>query len=352
MKTSGRLLLVMALLTLLRAESAKAGLLLEAHGKLWLQRQHWRQFHPVHEGIQLHRGDLLHLAADARAVILCSDFATIWTPATGELSGATQGCPSAPEAPLFRHGQRASPSRSGTALNLPYIIVPRNTVISDPRPLLRWNAVPETPQYTVQVIDVRQPRHPVWGPITVREAAICYPDEAPALQPGITYLVHVETSSGARSPTEGIGFRLLLEEKQQVIAHRRAELRRKIPQAIAQQLALAVYYLHQQLRSEALALLDTLVEQHESASVHLLRAHVLLEIQLIQAASKQYEQARRLAKRQNDLESQADALVGLAHTAEDLAIMVQYYQEAVALYHTLGERERAEKLAQEMRSSP
>jgi hypothetical protein len=316
---------VMALLTLLLARSTTAGLLLEARGQIKLQRPQWREVYPVHEEVQLFRGELLYLAADASAFILCADFATIWTPASGALSGATQGCPPAPEASLFRHGQLASPTRSGTAPNLPYIIVPRNTAISDPNPLLRWNVVPDTPQYAVQVIDVRQPRQPVWGPITVRAAAIRYPDDAPALQPGITYLVHVETGSEARSPTEGVGFRLLPEEKQQAIAHRRDELRRKIRQDTARQLALAGYYLHQQLRSEALALLDTVVQQSGSAPVHLLRAHVLLETQLLQAASQQYEYARHLAVQQHDRESPAEALVGLARTAEDRASMRQYY---------------------------
>jgi hypothetical protein len=214
---------------------------------------------------------------------------------------------------------------------------------------LQWNAVPETQQYTVQVIDVRQPRHPVWGPVTVGAAAIRYPDDAPALRPGITYLVDVKTDSGAQSPTKGVGFHLVSEEKQEMIARRRDELRRKIPQDTAQQLALAVYYLHQQLRSEALALLNTSVQQSGSAPVHLLRAHVLLDTQLIEEASQQYAYARRLATQQYDRESQAEALVGLARTAQDRAIMMQYYQEAMALYQALGDRERADKLQEEKR---
>jgi hypothetical protein len=212
--------------------------------------------------------------------------------------------------------------------------------------------IPAEPQYSVQVIDVRQPRHPVWGPIAVRAAAVRYPDDAPALQAGTTYLVHVETGGGARSPTEGVGFHLLPEEKLQVIMHRRAELQRKIAQDSAQQLALAAYYMHQQLRSEALALLDTLVQQSTSAPVHLLRAHVLRETQLIQAAFQQYEHARRLAAQQHDFETQAEALVGLARTTEDRASIRQYYQEAMALFQALDERERAGKLEEEIRSAP
>jgi hypothetical protein len=192
----------------------------------------------------------------------------------------------------------------------------------------------------------------VWGPITVQTAAVRYPNDAPALQPGTTYLVHVETGSGVRSPTEGVGFRLLPEEKLQAIVHRRADLQRKVAQDTAQQLALAAYYLHQQLRSEALALLDTLVQQSKSAPVHLLRAHVLREIQLVQAASQQYEHARHLAAQQHDLESQADALVGLARTTQDRDHMRQYYQEAMALYQALDERERVGKLEEEIRSAP
>jgi hypothetical protein len=179
---------------------------------------------------------------------------------------------------------------------------------------------------------------------------IRYPEDAPALQTGLTYLMQVKSDSGAYSPTIGVGFRLVPEETQQKIARRRDELQRNIPQAPAQQLALAMYSLHQQLRSEAPAQLDTLVQRSESPQVHLLRAHVLLETQLLQAASQQYEEARHLAVRQQDPESQAEALVGLARIADNRAIMVHYYQEAIALYHEFCERE--EKLAGEMRSLP
>jgi Tfp pilus assembly protein PilF len=141
------------------------------------------------------------------------------------------------------------------------------------------------------------------------------------------------------------------EEKQRAIRHRRDDLRRKIRQDVAQQLPLAAYYLQQQLYSEALALLDTLVQQIGSAPVHLIRAHVLLEMQLVETASKQYEQARHLAAQQQDRESQAEALVGLARASGDPATMVQYYQEAMRLYQALGERERAEKLGEELQSA-
>jgi hypothetical protein len=352
MKTSGYFLQVMVLLTLWLAGNIEAGLLLEARGEIRLQRRHWRELYSVQEGVQLYRGDLLRLATDARAVILCADFATIWSPISGELSGATQGCPPPPDTPLFRDGQRVSWSRSETDLHLPSIIVPRKTVISDPHPMLRWNAVPGAQQYTVQVVDIRRPGRPVWGPITVRVPSTRYPTNAPALQPEMTYIVQVTTDSGAHSPTEEVGFRLASAEKQQEIARRRDELRRKIPQDTAQRLALAVYFWHQYLCSEAPGLLDTLVQQSTSAPVHLLRAHVLLETGVIQAASQEYTQARDLAVQHHDRESQADALVGLARTAKDHASMRQYYQEAMTLYHVLGERERAGKLAKEMGSMP
>jgi hypothetical protein len=237
-------------------------------------------------------------------------------------------------------------------MHLPYIIAPRKTVISDPHPLLRWNAVPGAQQYSVQVVDIRRPGRPVWGPIAVRMPPMRYPEHAPALQPGITYMVQVTTDRGAYSPTEEVWFRLAPADTRQEIARHRDELRRKIPQDTAQQLGLAVYYWHQELRSDALALLDALVQQSTSASVHLIRAHVLLETQLLQAAVQQYEQARRLAEQQHDPESQAEALVGLARTAHDRALMAQHYQDAIALYQMLGDGQRAEKIRVERLSVP
>jgi hypothetical protein len=262
------------------------------------------------------------------------------------------------EALLFREGTLASGTRYGT--EIPYIIAPRKTEISDPYPLLRWNAVPDAQQYSVQVVDIRRPGSPLWGPITVRapsrpgntDVSTRYPEDAPALQPEITYIVQVTTDSGVPSPTEDVWFRLASAKKRKEVARRRDELKRKIPQDTAQQLGLAVYYLHQELRSDALALLDALVQRSASAPVHLIRAHVLLETQLLQAASQQYEQARRFAEQQHDRESQAEASVGLARTAHDDALMIRYYQEAISLYHALGDRERAEKISAGMPAVP
>jgi tetratricopeptide (TPR) repeat protein len=85
--------------------------------------------------------------------------------------------------------QLASATREGTPPELPYILVPRHTAISDPHPLLQWNAVPGAQQYTIQVIDTRRPGRPIWGPITVPAPPMHYPNDAPTLRPGITYFV-------------------------------------------------------------------------------------------------------------------------------------------------------------------
>jgi hypothetical protein len=363
MMTSGYFFLVMVLLTflftghveaglVLEAHHVEAGLVLEAHGEIQLRRRHWQEFYRVREEVQLYRGDLLRLVGDAKAVIMCADFATIWSPTSGGPIGATQDCPLVQNTPLIRDGQRASGSRSDTELHLPYIIVPRNTVISDPHPMLRWNALPGAQQYSVQVVDIRRPSRPIWGPVTVGEPKMRYPEHAPALQPEIKYIMQVTTDGDAYPPTDEVWFRLASAKKRGEIARRRDGLRRQIPHESAQQLALAVYYLHQELRSEALAFLDTLVRESTSAPVHLLRAHILLEAQLIQAASQQYVEAQRLAVQQHDQESQADALVGLARTTHDRVLTGQHYLAAIELYQRLGDRERAEKIAEEMPSVP
>lgn len=352
MKTSTRLLFVILLSGSVvwstpRFADEPEAMLLDARGQVLLRRQNWSRFYPVQAGTQCFRGDLIQLDDEASATMLCSDFSTVWIPVSGELSGAIQGCPStSSEVPIFRSGQLAVSTR-GTAKKQPYIITPRHTAIRDPYPLLRWNAVEGTRQYTVQVIDADQ-GHSVWGPATVLSTEIPYPNDAPVLQPEVTYLVQVKTEHGVPSPTRGVGFRLLPEEKRQQITAHCDELKHKVSQATARQLAMAVYYFNQQLRSEALALLDILVQTSESAPIHLLRAHVLLDIGLGELAAQQYEQARHLAEQQKDPESQAEALAGLARTCSDPDTMEQPYQQAIELYKNLGDHERAEQLRKEM----
>jgi hypothetical protein len=52
-----------------------------------------------------------------------------------------------PDLERFRYG--------GTDRNIPYVISPRYSMLRDPRPTLRWNAVPKTQRYSVELFNDR-----------------------------------------------------------------------------------------------------------------------------------------------------------------------------------------------------
>src|SRR5205814_1991806 len=95
-----------------------------------------------------------------------------------------------------------------------YIVYPRNTLVLNTHPVLRWHAT-KARDYTVS-IENDDRGTTVWQQGHVRATSMRYPDTAPTLKPGTGYLLVVKDSSGNSSADEGapgLGFSVVSAAK-------------------------------------------------------------------------------------------------------------------------------------------
>jgi hypothetical protein len=321
---------------------AGVNLLIVAQGDVVLKRQSWGDYFLTEVGSQLRRGDLIRITGDGQAVVLC-DGLTTWAVSPGAPAGLNNGCPPPPESLLQRGTSLVGNTRGAIDPAIPYIILPRKTGLLSPTPRLRWHAVEGASAYTVTLrgggID--------WQ-TTTRDTEITYPG-TPALTPGESYALIVETAEGASSrdeSTPGLGFTLL--HKAEAAAIRRAVDRIEglglTPEA--QTLALVQLYDGQGLLAEAITALEGLADQElSSATVYRNLGDLYRQIGLNDMAGGYYQTAIDKATAANNLEIQAAAQEGLAevmlaHGKGDEAIAL--LQAAVTGYQTLGDASHAE----------
>ena len=128
--------------------SASEYQLLEVKGTLRIKREGRDEFENVKSGDRMSLGDLLETGEGASALIQCAFSEARWKMLQNSTSGVNEGCP--PILSLYpRTGQKTNISPGGTDPNIPYVISPRRTAVLDPKPILRWNPVEGTTQYTV-----------------------------------------------------------------------------------------------------------------------------------------------------------------------------------------------------------
>ena len=170
-------------------------LLIVAEGTVALKRQSWADYFSTEFGSELRRGDLIRISGGGEAIVLC-DGLTTWTVSPGAPAGLNNGCPPPPESVLVRGESLVGNTRGAVDPRIPYVISPRKTRLLAPTPLLRWNPVEGATSYTVSIrgngVD--------WS-TTTGDTELYYPG-VPALIPGESYALIVETDSGATSRDE------------------------------------------------------------------------------------------------------------------------------------------------------
>jgi len=312
-------------------------LLVAVEGNVRLKRDGWSDYVPVGFGTLIHYDDLLQV--DGTATVLCGDL-TI-KPVSG-----LDSCPCPPGPGRLEHRgahYRAIPK------TVPYVQHPRNTLVLDPRPLLRWNDT-QASSYTVAIVSGGET---VWNQPGVTGNSIHYPDEAPALQPDTDYLLIVQdgTHTSGDDPTRGLGFQVLGEAERAIIEERRDEiLALSSLDSPARDFALAVYYATWQapadgrgLWGEAWLLLESVAQTQNEPAVHLWMGDVLAAIKLFDEAEAAYQDALQRAEPLGDLETQAAAHAGQWRVTRDEG----RFEQALELYERLGDRITAEALREE-----
>ncbi|GEM_PF-2369783 len=298
-------------------------------GTAQLKRAGWKAYSPVAFGALLQYDDLLEV--DGRVQILCGDL-TVRT-----LKSGRDSCPCPPWEGAFTAGGAAY---RNVPQNVPYIQHPRNTLVLEVEPLLRWHDT-RASGYTVAVV---QGGRTLWQQTGVTGATLDYPPAAPPLQPGVDYLLRVQDEdSGVSSdedPARGIGFRLIAPAQQAALEVHCAPVN-TLPDLddAARDYALALCYATWEPEGggrgpwgAAWLLLETVAQTYDAPAVHLWIGDLLAQMQSPDALAA-YRMALTRAEVFGDLESQAAAYAGLWRmTRND-----NYREQARNLYMQLGD---------------
>jgi len=316
------------------------GYLIASEGNVELKRVGWSGFHPVTAGTRLEIKDQVRLASDAKATILCTDFETTWQPTRGERSDVSQGC----------NKPTASVSQAPEGLAINTRSTEESERIRSPRgsirelcPSIRWESFGEQ-EYEVQVSLGNQI---IWGPVLVD--GFEQPMPPGFLKPELPYRVQVRSFGGSVFVEPTTPFNVIREDIRSKVAEGETALLAQFQDGtLEQELAHALYLAHQSLRDEALAILDSILPELNSASVELWGAHLALGLGFQYGAAERYENARKLARKYEDLETEAAASAGLGHAAIKHEQSVPWLREALLLYERLGDEIKASSLRREL----
>lgn len=307
-------------------------------GKVELKRLAWSDYQPATFGARLQRGDLL--LPEGRTTVLCADLSL-------HQIQAETGVPCPVQEPVLWRGESIVVTPRGADVLIPYVLHPRKTRVLTPTPWLRWHDTGAA-SYTVMVRGGGQE----WEQEGVAGGEMQYQTDAPPLKPGVDYLLVVMDEDSGRSSTEdpckGLGFGVLSDEERAAVEARAAEIKALELDEPTRRFVLATYYAGQELRGEALVLLDELSDTLDTPAVHLWRGELLREMVLSDEAAMAYQVALERAEALGDKESQARAQAGLARTLTDEDKAKQHYEQAIDLYEALGDKAQAEALRDEV----
>jgi hypothetical protein len=326
--------------------SHRVHLLVTVDGTVLLERENWRQSVPVGVGTILRVTDLIDVQG-GKAVVLCAD-----------LSVKVVTAPERPPCPtdtgvLEYDGAKFGSFQRSASKDVPYILHPRNTLIVDPRPLLRWNATGAT-SYTVSIVEIVEKEKTIWSQANVVGDRLQYPENAPALQPGIDYLLVVQANATGRMSTEdpakGLGFQLMDNTKRQEVTKQRdAILSLTALDEQARKLALAVYYAgvvsggRRAMYGEAWLRFEDVAQTASAPAIQRQIGDLLHAMLLPIEAEKAYSTTLELAKSLGDLETLAAAQAGLWRVTGDKA----WLDKAITTYELLGDQNQADALRKE-----
>ena len=323
-----------------------AHLLVVVEGRVSVKRKGWTRYVPATFGMSLRSGDLLRLEESSRAAVACADLTLVSVP------GGVSGVPCMVPRPLLvYHGSLVNMTRDDTSDEFPVIVSPRKTKLLSPRPILRWTPVARTTSYTVSV---RGP-NVNWSIEVSAKTDVVYPDNAPALSPGLTYKLSV--TAGSRSSdaesVPGLGFSVLKTDEAQVVRDREAKIRALGLAEPPTRFLIAQLYASQDLSAEAIEQLEALSKTFKEPAVLRSLGDLYLKIGLNRLAEERYLFALELSRTTNDFEGEAvvQNTLGLMYldVFGNRGEAVQRLQQATGLYQTLGDgktvRQIQERLA-------
>lgn len=340
------LLFTLTSLALPAVAADPVGRIVEKQGEVALKRGR-RLVKPVTKGTELYAGDLLKPTRQSIIVVRCVKGNT-WILSAGVESNVNNRCKIAKAALASTN---TDDTRGGSDPSVPYVISPRKTRVLDGKPTIRWNAAPSATNYTVIV----RASGFTWKVTGVKGTEVIYAGEP--LKAKVSYSIVIEaegcTSSKCSSEDDdsqaGTGFTLMDEAEAQRIQSEVKRLNKQDLSDEAKALVLADFYAEQNLMSDAIQTLETLVKQEsKTAAVYRMLGEFYERVELSLLAKDWYGKALELAKTDEDVSSQAAVKTGLARIFWGLGskeLAVRYLKEAQRAYKGLEDAERVKELA-------
>lgn len=338
-------------------------------GRIFLKRPDWSNFRPVSVGTELNQGDQIKPDKGVRVRVVCPNLSKPFVP-IGVPSGLKTICP------VWQAIISKAPPPAGTlgGINpfIPYLITPRHTLLLSSTPTFRWNAIPKTTQYTV---NLRGSTGVVWQK-QVKNNFLVYPG-LPRLQPGTNYSLVIKANTGKTSQDEGtsnLDFRVLRKSEaaaieaevikitklglsEQVTALMLANLysRYTLPQdAISAYGLSADIFKSYNLSADAIATLETSAKiGKQSIIIYRSLGDIYWQTGLAQKAIDNYLAAIKLTKNDEDLEEKilAQFALGEVYAAtDDNKQAINWYSQAKDGYTLLGDSRRADFLKKQIES--
>lgn len=231
----------------------------EFEGEVTIQQNSEGEFRPPYFGYPLDIDDKIQLEAGASATVICSN-SEPWEVPTGIISSIPEDCSGG--SILVRSDTGRTKSRNVGNLNIPYVISPRGLLAGELSEI-RWNKVADASSYHVQILEGSEE---IWSEKT-SNTEIVYSGES-LLEPGLGYEIVVTTDDGTSSREAGTnGFRLLEESEYQPILAKVETIKQQGLSQESESLALAYLYLSENLNSEAVAILEDLVETETQKTI-------------------------------------------------------------------------------------
>jgi hypothetical protein len=244
-----------------------------------------------------------------------------------------------------RRAQTGDP-RSPSNPDIPYIISPRQTLLLTDKPKLRWNQVLGVKSYDVSL---QKGNSVVWQ-TKVNTNEIMYPGK-PKLELNEEYLLVVKADKDKFSTDEipyARGFRLLSAQEAQLVTTAITHLNnQKVPDRV-KALQSAFFYIGSDLKSEAIEVLEALINSGVKESyVYRKLGNLYWETGVNLIAETNYLNAHKVAIAQKDIIQQAEiaeALADLYIDIEDQKTALDWLTQARNSYKTLGNTQRVEEL--------
>lgn len=303
------------------------------------------EFRQAYYGETLNASDKVQLGVGASAKVQCSNL-EIWNVPAGQISSIPKWCSGVNV--LVRPNSSRVRSRNIVDSTIPYIISPRGLLISN-LPKLRWNKISGASSYQVKILEGSQK---IWSTET-SNTEITY-SGVPPLERGLGYEVVVEADNGTSSRTEGTnGFRLLDESEAQSILTQGKKIKQQGLSQEAELLALAYLYQSHDLNTEAIEMLEKLVDaETQEIIIYRLLGDIYGQTGLILLAKERYLRGLALAEAEGNLTEKAAIKAGLGETEYILGNeeeAVDWMKQAQKNYSELGDELKKQESEQRIK---